>query len=302
MLNGDKYVETKEKAQSYIKSKAFDLVSICIIVAMTVLSLGIVELRDVTWKEIGNILVENIPFYVAATFLSVTYYTKGAFSGKLSEAFKNAQKYYSELASNLTGAELKLLPQFCDEYNNKTRSEMQRTLLHSVAITFEEFDEGTKEIAPLKTFSKKDLIDKYGKDVAKVILKCKKIEVKGIYPNVLLGNLHSNDNTDLGNNESELKAKRTGKYILMYAFSVFSLSLIAVKDVVEWGWYGALITLFKVLYIAAVAYFKFYDGYEDLTVNVPNHLCRKSDLLKEFKHYLSSVVTNDDHSDSNKSN
>jgi hypothetical protein len=72
------------------------------------------------------------------------------------------------------------------------------------------------------------------------------------------------------------------------------MSLIAVKNVTQWGWIYAALTLFKILYIALGAYTKYFSGYEDLTVDVVNHTYRKIDVLKQFNHWYSTINTNSD--------
>lgn len=293
MNNADKYLENKNKTSAFIKNKAFDLISIGIILAMGIISLGVIELREITLKEIGNLIVESVPFYLAATMLTMNYYTKGVFSGKLTESFKYTIKYYSDYVSKLSGLELKYLPTFCKEYNDRTLKDVKESLLHSVAITWEEYDEGINGNKPLKALSVKALESMYDKEITNVIMKCKHAKIKGIYPNILLSSIGTSDNTDLGYNEEELKKRRTLNYVFIYGISVFFMSLIAVKDIVEWGWYGAAVTLFKVLYIACGAYMKYFDGYEDVTVNLANHICRKTDILKEFDDWYKTKYAND---------
>lgn len=280
--NTDKILNTRDKSVQFVKNKIFDVVAVAIIVAMTALSLGVIELREITFDKIINIVIECVPFYIAATLLSVDYYTKGSFVGKETEVFIKARDYYSQQVNNLTGEQMLKLHDFCNEYNERILYSMQEAMLKSVAITMSMYNDGTVEVTPLKIISKRKLKQMYGKDVANTIVKCKHLKIKGIYPNILLGNLNRSDSSDLGPNEKELAHKRKLSYAGSYLFSILLLSLIGIKNIVQWGWMGAFLTLFKVSYVAAGAYMKYFNGYEDITIDVVNHMYRKTDILKEF--------------------
>ena len=291
-IDTDKLIEGKEKTNSFIKNRAFDFIAIGIVIAMTVLSLGVVELRTITLKEFLNIVLECVPFYMAATMLSINYYNKGSFVGKKSEKFTDSIKYYSNKVINLTGEHLKYLPDFCNEYNDNALKSKRERLLQTVALTWEQFDIGDNATPPLKILNKTKLLTMYDKHIVKVIEQCKRAKVKGIHPNILLSNFTNVDVTDLGNTEKQLSRKRFSGYALTYLVSIFTMSLIAVKDILQWGWMGAALTLFKVFYVATGAYMKYFNGYEDVTVGVVNHINRKTDVLKEFDYWYNNLVKN----------
>jgi hypothetical protein len=221
--------------------------------------------------------------------LSINYYTKGSFAGKTTDKYISAMQCYSNNISKLSGEQLNYLHSFCNEYNNRVLREIKEGLLRSVAIDWSIYELGNKDTKPLKTMSKKELKTKYSKHVVKVICKCKKIKIKKIHANILLGNLDRFDSTDLGPTEKQLSSKRALNYAGSYVLSIFLLSLLGVKDVVQWGWMGAFLTLFKVTYIAIGAYTKYFNGYEDITNFVVNHLYRKTDILKEFEYWYANV-------------
>lgn len=281
----DKVLDIKNKTIGYVKNKVFDFIAVAIVIAMTVLSLGVVELRETSFTEFINILLECIPFYLAAAMLTLDYYTKGTFAGKCTESYNNTCKIYSQQVNKLTGEEMESIHEFCIYYNEKVLHSKRDALLRSVAVSWKMYDEGVNDEQPLKIMPYRRLKKLYGKDVKNVIKKCKKLRVKGVYSNILLGNNISTDDTDLGENENQLLKARTGKYVLSYALSILLMSFIAVKDVIQWGWVGAFLTLFKVLYIACSAYMKYFDGYQDITINIVNHINRKMDVLKEFEYW-----------------
>lgn len=282
----DSILDAKEKSKQFVKNRIFDVIALGIIVSMTALSLGVLELRDISIHDILNIIVECIPFYLASMLLTTNYYTKGTFIAKLTDKFDNAVNYYSELVDKVDGKQMKMLPDFCKMYNERTLKNMRESMLKSVGITFKQFDEDTIENnkihKALKTLSKAELLKLYNKDIVKVICKCKKVKIKGININILLGNINSNDPTDLGKTEKELSFSRRLNYALSYLLSIFVMALIGVKDVFEWGWIGILFTVFKLLYIACSSYMKYFQGYEDISTYLVSHLYRKSDVLKEF--------------------
>ena len=279
----EKILDVKSKGIEFAKSKAFDIIALAIIVAMSLLSLGFVELRSVTLTNVLNILVECVPLYFAATLLSSNYYNKGTYSAKLGKNFKEASSYFSEIVNSLTGAMIAKLHEFCYLYNKKALSKMQEDLLMSVGIPYDLYDQGNDKIKPLKSMTEDELLQMYNDRVTKVILKCNTLKVKGINVNIILGNNDCVDVTDLGRNEKQLKTMRIAGYATTYALVTISMSLIGVKDIMQWGWMGAALTLFKVLYIASGAYMKYFNGYEDIDVNIVNYLYRKTDVIKEFR-------------------
>ena len=286
-----KLLDGKNSAIDYVKSKAFDVIGMVIIVAMSLLSLGFVELRTLDWVELSNILVECIPLYLAAMLLSINYYDKGAFAGKTSSRFKDAVEAYSEVVESITGEALSKLHDFCMYYNDVALKNLRTVILRSVAITYDMYDKGTKDVAPLKTLTKKQLDGKYGKLVRKAVIKCNKLKIKGISVSMLMSELDTADATNLGYNEAQMKRANVYKYGVSYIVTVLLMSFIGIKDVMQWGWMGALLTLFKVLYIAAGAYMKYFNGFEDVTSRLTNHFYRKTDIVKEFLYWLECKTT-----------
>lgn len=282
MNTTDKLLDQKDKSLQFVKNKIFDIIAFGIIIGMTVLSLGVLKLKDITGLEILNIVIENVPFFLASIMLSSNYYTKGTFIAKTTEKFLNTVTYFSERVEKYTGKQIEALPDFCDYYNERSNRRLKEDLLKTVAITWEKYDVGTNEEKPLKVLSYKELSEKYNKNVASVICKCKRLKAKGIYVNILLGNHNSSDPTDIGKNEKELSRARKTGYAVAYLFFTVAVALIGVKDVLEWGWVGLLFTLFKLLYITCASYMKYFEGYEDICTHLVNHIYRKTDILKEF--------------------
>lgn len=291
---GAKYTYTKNLAVNHVKSKAFDILGIVIILAMSLLSLGFVELRQLSWKDLVNMLVECIPLYLAATLLSVNYYEKGNFAGKNTEKYKETVEYYISHVEAITGKALSKLHDFCIYYNQKALVNIRTALLRSIAVTYEMYENGSKEHKALKDMTKSELLDEYGKRVYKIVHKCNTIKIKGISVNLLMGDVDSGDATDLGCSESQLKKGNLFKYAGVYLLTVVMMSFIGIKDVMQWGWMGAALTFFKVLYISAGAYMKYFDGYDDVVSKLVNHLNRKTDVIMEFDYWLESEKDEDE--------
>lgn len=293
----EKVMDAKDKGINFVKSRAFDFVAVGIVVAMFALTLGVLELREITAKEILDIFFEALPFYFAVTLLSLNYYHKGSFSGKLSQNYIMTVKAYSNRANKLTGKQIGVLSQFCNEYNDKTIVNKQTSILRTAVLTYEDFvsDYVTKHEShgevhyeshgPLCNMGKLELIHLLGKNTAKVVIKAQKVKIKGLRVNTLLGNFDTDDDTDIGFTESQLAINRTRNYAIGAFFFIILLTLIAVKDIMEWGWGGAIYAVFKVLIVVCRGYMRFFEGYEDITVNLVNHISRKTDILKEFENW-----------------
>lgn len=282
----------KSKTAEFIKNKMFDVIAVAIVVAMLALSLGMFQLREMSIRELINIVLETLPFYFATVMLNDNYYMKGTYEGKSTKTFKAIVSAYSNKVNALTGSQIKILPDFCQKYNEQTKRRIQLSILRNDALTLEEFEEDyvkdEEHHGPLKALSKKKLKELLGKHRASAVIAAKKVKVKGISSNILLGNSGNADITNLGLNEREMHTKRKRSYAVGSFVSIFILTLIAVKDVASWGWVGIMLVVFKLLYIVARSYTKYFEGYQDITLSLANHLSRKTDIIKEFESEFSN--------------
>lgn len=288
----EKMDNTKANVNNFMKSRMFDIIAVGIVVAMAALTLGVFELRKINWRELINILLETLPFYFSNLLLTMNYYSKGTFTGKMSKSFKGIVNAYSTEVNNLTGEQIAELSDFCEAYNDKTLQNMQRIILKTEALTIDQFNidyiENGISHGPLKALSKHELEHLIGIGRAEAVIKAKNVKIKGLRVNSLLGSLDSEDVTDLGLNERELGKKRSINYAVGGFASIFILTLIGVKNVTQWGWVSLLFMLFKLLYIVCRSYMRYFDGYSDITGALANHLSRKTDIIKEFKSWSES--------------
>lgn len=283
-------VDVKTNVTKIVKDRAFDLVGAGLIIAVGMICLGAVELRNITLREALNILAEALPFYLATVCLCTNYYQKGVQYGKMTDGFKNIVTFYSDKINNLTSKQLQVMPTFCEQYNDKALRQLQEPILKSVAITFEEFNENHsvdgKIIRALKTWSAEALKETYGEFTAKHIIKARSQKIHGINSNILMSSFSNKDMTDIGVSEAQLLKRRTGMFAAMNAVSTVVLTLLSVKSFIDWGWAGAVLVVFKLLYILCRSYMKYYSGYNDITIRVSNHISRKCDILKEFAQWF----------------
>lgn len=267
-----------------IKSHVFDVIALGLVAAIGLLNLGAIEIKDLT-KEYINIVLEAIPFYIGSVALALNYYKKGVYAGKSSKSFNDIVSCYSAKVNTLVGKQIDKLNDFCSYYNKKALRLKQETILQNVAISFERFDCPTDGSKPLKIMSDEELIKEFGEVIAKAIIEAKNVKVKGINTNVLLGNNHVDDVTDLGKSEQEMLKTRSKEYSIVNFASILVMSMMGVKDILEWGWMGAFLLVFKMLYILCRSYMKYFEGYDDITVKLSNHMSRKIDILKEFDYW-----------------
>ena len=290
----EKVTVSKSKAGDFIKSRMFDITAIGIVIAMAALTLGVFELREVTWREMINILLETLPFYLANHLLTMNYYNKGIFTGKRSTSFKSVVTNYSTRVNNLTGDKIGKLPDFCDGYNENVLINLQKSVLKAEALTYEQFDvdyvDQDGSHGPLRAMNKHDLLHLLGEDRTSAVIKAKRIKVKGLRVNVLLGSQDNADTTDLGPGEKDLSRKRSRVYAISGFISIFVLTLIGVKNVFEWGWMSMFFMMFKLLYIVCRSYMRYFDGYQDITVSLANHISRKTDIIKEFESWYDNLA------------
>lgn len=290
----DDLQKSQDKATDIIKTWIFDILGLVVIIAAMLISLGALKIIKVTWQTVLDLFISFVPYYFAAVLLANNYYTKGTFKGKATNKYITALTAYSERAASLTGHQMQVLPDFCQEFNEKALHKIQDTMLRKVSIDFNLFDKPCEENnnLPLKIQTKKQLLQLYNKDVIKVIRHAKKVSVKGISENLLLSTIKSYDDTDIGKNETELAKQNRLRNIITFFFSMFLLSFIGFKDVNEWGWIGAALVLFKMTWIFVKSYSQFFRGYNNITINIIAHIVRKDDILKQFEYWYSCKFSN----------
>lgn len=279
--------EIKIQGTSMVKNKMFDIIAFGIVGIMFFVGLGALKIIDFTLESYLNFIISFIPFYLSSMLLNSNYYTKGTYKGKESEKYLLAMQNYSDTVDELDGDMQCKLDDFVAWYNDNALKRVQTAILKSVAITYERFVNWVKiddvKKKPLLQYTHEELVAEYGEQTAHVIRKAQHASIKGISVNALMGNFTSVDPTDIGKNAAQLRRERLGITGVMSFISVSAMTLIGFKDILEWGWVAAFVTLFKMIYIFARSYQMYFHAYDDITVSVVNHIARKTDILKQFK-------------------
>lgn len=278
-----------------IKTAMFDIAGIAVIIATAFLALDALDLNRDIFNSWADFLISFVPFWLASWLLDDNYYTKGLFKAKQTEKYTTAIKTYSERAESITGAQLDVLAEFCDEYNTAALVKLQSNILRKRAISFERFDivtydEDGNKLAPLKSLSRKELKLLYNKTTVNCIIRAQNATVKGINENLLLSNIRSSDDTNIGKNEHEIHAKRRAAAGVKYAVMMIAFGLVAIKDIQNWSWAIAVFVLFKMIWIFFKTYSAYYKGYNDVTIDLISYICRKNDILKQFEHWYQNRV------------
>jgi hypothetical protein len=283
----EKVQQAQLSAKNTLRTKMFDIIAVLILIVLISVSLGVIERRIITLQELGNIVVECIPFFLAFILLGDNYYMKGTYTGKITEKFISASLYYSDILTSLSDEEMSTLEEFCDDYNNDALRRLQESYLRRAAISYKLFNEGDEKTLPLKTWTDKDLKNTYGKQNAKWIILAKKATIKGLKVNILTGTNSTDDITDVGYTEGQLLTNRRWRTTVNYAISTICMALIAVKDIMSWNWFGFALVVFKCVFIFCKAYVEYFSGYNDVTIHLVSHINRKSDIFKHFRHWFS---------------
>lgn len=282
----DKLQGVKIGASQGIKKHIFDWVSAIIIVALIAACMDVFSLIDFKTIDLLEFFISWFPYFAAAILLHNNLYKKGVYVAKGTEKFIKTIEAYSDIANSLSGEQIKKLYPFCDKYNEDVKKSMQTQTLRKEGVTFEEFEYGTKELPALKTCNRKFLIKKgYNKAQIKAIKTAKNLHVHGINVSILLSSINVKDVTRIGDDEKTLQTKQIISSTLRYASSTLLLSIMAVKDISEWGWMGLILTIFKVMYLFAGSYMSYFKGYDNITMSLVNHFSRKIDILKMYLDY-----------------
>lgn len=282
--------DNKKNLMKLAKDRIFDLIAVGLIVAVGLLSLGAVELREITFLGIINMVFETIPFYLASVTLAINFYKKGVYAGKATDGFIFVARNYSHKVNKFSGRQLDNLSVFCQEYNARALRIGQENILREVAITYERYrdttyDKDGNELKPLCQLSKEQLVKGFGVRVAEHVIKANELKVKGLNTNALLSNNDYWDITDLGKTESQLLRLRTNTYASSFATQTFLLTLMGIKDIMLWSWAGLILIIFKLVFILCRCYMEYFKGYEDITIRVSSHITRKTDILKQFDYW-----------------
>lgn len=300
---------TKTKLITDIKKSIYDWVAAGIVVAIIAASLDAIGLVDFTqesyWRELADFAIRWIPYFMAAILLSDDLYKKGVFVGKHTKIYMDTATAYNQLTNGLSGEQIKAMYPFCIEYNNKAVKDMQEQILRSEGLTYEDFNEKFtyityKEDGTEKKVTKKKLLLWTNKELKesgcltknqiKAVKAAKKVTVRGINVNILLSSINIDDPTNIGETEENLAKKQQRSSIIKWFFGTFFMSLIAIKDITQWGWAGLIIVIFKVAYVFGRSYMAYFRGYNDITIKVVNHLGRKTDIIKMFLKYVPEPI------------
>lgn len=288
--NPEIVTDAGREVKSAIKSGIFDLIAIAISIAVFLLGLGAFDFAEITLDTLLDLLVSFGPFYIAMQILNRDYYLKGVFKGKVSNIYKQAMSAYSSMANSLTGEMEDTLDEFCEEFNANALKKVQSSMLKRAGLKYEQLYSGITDdkgapIKPIISMSKHELKLTYTRYQRKWINKAIKAGVKGINANILLGDIKSEDATNIGKNEKELRETRLGISAIRTIISVGLLSCVVVNDIQTWSWVTAALILYKVIYTFVASYMQYFNAYNDITVDVVNHMARKSDILKQFKYW-----------------
>lgn len=290
----EKYITCKSAASSKIKNRIFDVIAVGVLLAAIAINLGALEWKEVSKDNLIDLLAEFVPLLLTSMLLTINYYQKGVFFGKNSNSFIAITNAYSDLVTSLKGNEIDNIPEFCAEYNDNALRKIQEPVLKKVAISYELYNEGdaSKDIPPLKILSRKKLSKLYERHIVDVICHCNRMTVKGIKVNNLLGNENVDDISDLGRTENELRARHNTMSAITYTISTAFMTVVAVKDILAWGWASVALLSFKLLFIFFRSYMSYFEGFNDVTISLNNQLARKTDILKQFKYWYENKLKN----------
>ena len=288
----DKLQRGKLNIADGIKRRIYDWIAALIVVSLIASSLGAFGLIDFDTTNFAEFLVSWFPYFAAAILLNTDLYKKGVFVAKNTTKFQAVIKEYSGIANALSGPQIKALYPFCETYNAEVKKTMRERILREEGLTYEDFDVGSKDVEkPLKTLSEEDLLaNGYNDRQIKAIRKAKNLRIKGINVNMLLSSIAASDITDIGDDERSLAKKQVIVSTVRYMLTTLLLSVIAIKNIYEWGWVGVILVIFKVAYLFAGCCMSYFKGYDDITINLVNHFTRKCDILKIYLNYEPEVV------------
>lgn len=289
----------KSQVIKELRKSAFDFIAVVIVAALVLASLDVFNLIDLNTMNIGDFVISWVPYFLATILLTLDLYKKGIFVGKSTNKFQTIVKSYSDLANSLSGKQIRDLGSFCEKYNEDALVNLRTSILKEEGISYDDFNAtftvNNNTYAPLKTWTKKELINaKYTKAQIKAIKLAKKAKVKGINVNILLSSINISDPTNIGKGETELERRVLISSVVKYLISTMLMSLIVIKDVTTWGWSSLIGVLFKVIYMFARSFMSYFNGYDDISVSVANHITRKTDILKMYLDYVPRITVTEE--------
>ena len=300
--------DAKSRTTAEIKNYIYDLIALVIVAAIVMASLNALGFIDLSSEDVRQQLldffIEWIPYFMAAVLLNSDLYQKGVFIGKRTKKYIDTAMAYSNIVNNLSGEQIDGLDDFCIKYNDKALRDIQTQILKKEGLSYERFINETiakvddKEVVrkALINCTKEELFEQgLNEAQVKIVVKAKKVNIKGLTSNLLLSSINVKDRTDIGPDEQTLATRANIVSTLKFLISTFCMSLIVVKDISTWGWASLIIVIFKVAYIVAKSYMSYFKGYNNITVDIVSHIGRKTDILKMYiKYEPEKVVENND--------
>lgn len=281
------YTDGTQKLNRGIKRYIFDIIAAVIILAIIAATLHIFDVYDMSNpEEIKSFFVDWVPYFLASILLNGDLYEKGIFVGKSVKEYIDAKHAYSEKVSTIDGHKLSKVTDFCIYYNTESLISLRKAILKEQGLSYEQFDKEykTKDATypGLKTWTEEKLKSELTSEQVDAVLQAKKVKVKGINTNLLLGNEDVNDPTNIGLTEKQLTMRRNIWITIRYLFMTGLMSVLFIKDITKWRWGGLLEVLFKLTFVVARALMSYLKGYTDTVVHHTNHLIRKTDILQIF--------------------
>jgi hypothetical protein len=279
------FIDSKFKSSKIIGDYLYIIISVVSICVVILSQLGAFSF-DAS-ADVINVLVSAIPLLLVSIILTSTSYKQGVLKAKNTDTYNNTVSLYSKQVANLTGEQISALPDFSSYYNKKSADDIRKSILLDACFTIEQYNDcftlNGVEYKPLKIMSRKELKTNFGWHRKNVVMKAKRVKVKGLKSQELLSEQVVRDETDLGHGEKFNEVM----YNLINSIKFLSVSILTVfivyRDVTSWGWASAGILLMKILMPIAGSIFSKIAGYESIIVKQCNRYNRKIDILKYFE-------------------
>lgn len=265
------------KIQRWLKENVsiIALVILCVVYILY----GIVTI-DKTGKTVGQIVADGGVSFLVGFTIKCLMNNQGLTNGEQSQGYVNSRLHYLSLLDETSNIQ-HYLEIFCDMENEKSLVRVQKSILRTQNIKYEDFVNNNLD------YSKLD------KKQKKAVYKAREVKIHLINDAILLSD--SQITLDLGKDlnvskKSYLKSSNTTTLIIMLLIA-FLFGYYGIDPQKGFNWHNAIWCAIQVAIYLALGTMQYFQGYSFMADTYKTALVRKANFLEKFKNMYNEDKT-----------
>ena len=242
-----------------------------IIVCVVYVLYGIVTV-DETGKSIGQIIADGGVSFLVGFTIKCLMNNQGLTNGEQSQSYHNSRLHYLSLLDETSNIQHHL-DIFCDIENEKALIRVQKSILRTQNIKYEDFINNNLD------YSKLD------KKQKKAVYKAREVKIHLINDAILLSD--SQITLDLGKDlnvskKHYLKSSNTTSLVIMLLIALL-FGYYGIVPEEGFNWHNAIWCAIQVAIYLALGTMQYFQGYSFMADTYKTALVRKANFLEKFK-------------------